>query len=122
MGMVSLVCSLPTSLESTDPLGMAFEPSPASVNGLCVLIDIITLALLDKTASNDWKKLYSVPISSEVHTCTEADDARDSIFSTHHDNSTTTPGLVLAAVKIKIVATFSSVEDAKDALKRAQEL
>ena len=57
-----------------------------------------------------------------MHTCTEVDNAHDSILSTHHETSTETPVLVHGAVEIRTVTTGNTVEEAKEALKRAQEL
>lgn len=118
-GMILRVCNLKPSLRRSVQLDRVIDSLAASVNGLCVLINVSTLALLDKPDFHNWEKLYALSISSDVHTCSEVDEARDSISSTHHETRTEISVLVHVAVKIKTVAIANTVEEANEVLKRS---
>lgn len=101
---------------------MVFDLLTASVDGLCIFEDMSDLVLLEETSFHNWEKFYALLISSDMHICTEADDARESNLPTHHETSTATPVLFYPAMETKTVTTANNIKRTKEALLRAQDL
>ena len=119
VGLVSRVCDIPPTVASSEDMDRPFDILAASVDGLCVLLDIQKLDRADRSVADEWNNFYLDSDSISSHVNSQAETARLSVLRIAEEN----PSVIQhAAVEIKTPTTPETVARATRDLTKARSI